>query len=118
MTELEQLKQIVFGGGFDEDSRNAIVKLEEELGEIAAAEKLLLNPVVKKYVDYLDAEAKRCTYLLSQHKTLTELERQVLFEKREICEHFSSLFTGKRRDIISEEVNDLINVAKAQSNLY
>lgn len=114
---IEQLKQIVFENGFDEESRNDILKLEQELIEIAAAEKLILNPVIKRYVDYLDAEAKRCTFLLSHDRNQTDLQRQVLFEKRDICERFASLFTGERKAAIDQQVNELLNVAKTKINL-
>lgn len=117
MSEIEQLKKLVFDGGFDSDSRNDILKLEEELIEISAAEKLLHNPVIKKYVDYLDTEAERCTFLLSRDRKLTDVERQVLFEKREICEHFASLFTGKKKELLEQQIKDLLDVARSQNNL-
>src|SRR5581483_799163 len=115
--QLEQLKKLVFEGGFDAESKKDVLQLEQQLQEIAAAAKLLLNPVIKKYVDYLDAEAQRCTHLRSFDRTLTDLQRQVLFEKRDLCEQFSSLFTGQEKEAIEQKINDLLNVAKAQNNL-
>lgn len=117
MSEIEQLKKIVLNGEFDIDSRNDILKLEEELIEISAAEKLLLNPVIKRYVDYLNTEVERCTFLLSHDRKLTDVERQVLFEKREICEHFSSLFTGQKKELLEQQIKDLLDVARSQNNL-
>jgi hypothetical protein len=117
LPQLERLKKLVFEGGFDAESRHDILKLEEELQEIAAAEKLSLNPVIKKYIDHLDTEAKRSTYLLANDRTLTDLQRQTLFAKRDLCEHFSSLFTGQRKEVLEQEINDLLTTAQAQSNV-
>jgi hypothetical protein len=114
MTELERLKRIVFEGGFDEESKNDVLQLEQELQEIAAAEKLALNPVIQKYIVYLEAQAASCTRRLATVRSLTDLERQVLFEKRDLCEHFTALFTGQRRQLIEDQINTYLNAAKAQ----
>lgn len=112
MNKIEQLKKLVFDGGYDKESKDLVLQYEQELMEIAAAEKLLLNPVIKKYIDYLDTEARRCTVLLSQDRKLTELQRGILFEKRDICEHLTSLFTGKKKEQINNELNDLLDVER------
>lgn len=112
MNKIEQLKKIVFDGGYDKESKDLVLQYEQELTELAAAEKLMLNPVIKKYVEYLETESKRCTFLLSQDRKLTELQRAVLFEKRDIIEHLTSLFTGKKRDQINNEINDLLDVER------
>lgn len=114
MNELEQLKRIVFEGGFNADDKNDVLQLEQELQELAAAAKLSLNPVIKKYVDYLTQEAERCTYLLSHDRSLTDLQRQVLFEKRDICEHFTKLFDPAYKQTIQDQITHLLDVAKAQ----
>lgn len=112
MNELEQLKQLVLDGGYDEESRKQVADLEARLQRIAVAENLKANPIIGEYIDYLDAEKSRCTLLLSRNRTLTEVERLVLFEKRDLCEKFSSLFTGEAKQAIEQEINDLLDAAK------
>lgn len=116
-TEIEQLKQLVFEGGFGADDKNDVLQLEQELQELAAAEKLSRNPVIKRYVDYLTTEANRCTYLLSNDRSLTDLQRQVLFEKRDICDHFTKLFNPAYKQTVDDKLSSLLDVAKAQSTI-
>ena len=115
MTELEQLKQIVFDGGFDAESRNDILQLEAQLRELAVAENIKEYPTIQKFLEYLDTEAKRCTTLLTNDRKLTDLERQVLFEKRDICEKFTYLFDGSAKESVEANIKHLLDVAKNQS---
>jgi len=114
---IDELKKIVFAGGFDAEDKSDVLQLEQELQELAAAEKLILNPVIKRYVDYLTTEADRCTYLLSQDRTLTELQRHVLFEKRDVCEHFTKLFDPQYKQKLDHKLSNLLDVAKNQNSL-
>jgi hypothetical protein len=117
MNELERLKQIVYEGGFDEESKQDVLQLEQELQEIAAAEKLSLNPVIQKFIAYLEAQAESCTRRLATVRSLTDLERQVLFEKRDLCEHFTSLFTGQKKQLIEDQIKTHLDAARNQSPL-
>ena len=112
MTELDQLKKIVFEGSFDAESRKRVAELEKHLHKILVAENLASNPVIQEYVDYLKTESQRCTFLLSEERKLTDLERQVLFEKRDICKHFTELFTGEGKQAVEQQIKDLLDVAK------
>lgn len=113
--ELEQLKNLVFSGGYGEEDYKQISALENELIEIAQAEKIAENPSIRRFIDYLETEAKRVTFLLSNDRSLSEVQRMVLFEKRDICDHFTQLFTGQKKESIEQTIKDLLNVAKAQS---
>jgi len=72
--------------------KQQVADLEARLQRLSTAEKLASHPVIKEWTDYLVTESKRCTALLTHDRNLSDVERQVLFEKRELCDHFSSLF--------------------------
>lgn len=110
--ELEQLKQIVFDGGFDEESRNDILQLEAQLHELSIAENIKQYPTIQKFIEHLTTESDRCTYLLGNDRKLTDLERQVLFEKRDICEKFTYLFDGTSKQALEIQIKSMLNVAK------
>ena len=112
MIELEQLKQLVFDGGFDGESRNEVLRIESELQEVAAAEKIAELPTIKKFVDYLNSREIQAKALLLNDRTLTDRDRDKLFERIDLCEHFTSLFTGSKREQIEESIKQLLNVAK------
>lgn len=109
---LEQLKQLVFDGGFDQESKQEVLDLEDRLHELAVAENIKQYPTIEKFIDYLSTEAQRCTALLSHDRTLTDLQRQVLFEKRDICERFTYLFDGTEKKSVEESIKHLLDVAK------
>jgi hypothetical protein len=117
MTELEQLKQIVFNGGFDADSKNDILQLEEQLHELSIAENIKQYPTIQKFIEHLTVESERCTYLLGNDRKLTDLERQVLFEKRDICQKFTYLFDGSLKQSVEANIKHLLDVAKNQSSI-
>jgi hypothetical protein len=110
--ELEQLKQLVFDGGFDEESRKQVQDLEDRLHKLAVAENLKSHPPVKEWIDYLETQISHCNTLLRNDRTLTDLQRQVLFEKRDICEQFVSMFDGSGKEVIEQEINTLLDAAK------
>lgn len=112
---LQQLKQLVLDGGFDEESRNAVAELEQKLHRLAVAENLKTHPPIKEWLDYLEAQISHCNTLLRNDRSLTDLQRQTLFEKREVCEKFVSMFNGSGKQAVEEEINNLLNVAKTQS---
>lgn len=111
MNDLERLKKLVLDGGYDAESRRDILELESRLQEVAIAENIRQYPTIQKYISYLKDTANSCTELLANNRTLTDIERQVLFEKRDICEKFTSLFTGTEKALIEETIKHYLDVA-------
>jgi hypothetical protein len=111
-TRLEQLKQLVLNSGYDEESRELLSNIENRLHKIAVAENVKQYPTIQEYIEHLTTEADRCTMLLDNDRTLTDLQRQVLFEKRDLCRKFLYLFGGEEQASIEEEINNLLDVAK------
>lgn len=110
--DIKYLKTLVLEGGFDAESKEHVESLERRFREFLMAEKLLEHPIIEEYISYLTQETIRCSTLLSQDKSLTELERLHLFDKREMCERFIQVFDQKEKHSLEEEIKDLINVAK------
>jgi hypothetical protein len=113
MNDLERLKKLVLEGGYDADSRKEILELESRLQEVAIAENIRQYPTIQKYLSYLKDTADRCTALLTYDRKLTDIERQVLFEKRDICEKFTSLFNGSEKASIEETIKHYLDVASS-----
>ena len=111
-SNLDQLKKFVLEGGWDEDSKKQVAEIEDELHLLAMAEKLASNPVIQKFLDYLKLQSDNCTYLLTNERKLTELERLNLFDKREMCDRFTNLFTGEEKTAINETINQLLTQVK------
>jgi hypothetical protein len=114
LQELEQLRQLVFTGGFDAESRKDVVDIERRLHEAAAKENLAEHPVIKPFVDYLQGEIDRCELLLRTDRKLTDRERDELFARIDICDRFTSLFNGKQREAIEKTIKEMLNVAKTR----
>src|SRR3712207_4777588 len=104
INELENLKQLVFDGGFDEESRKQVADLEDRLHKLAVAENLKQHPPIQEWLDYLETQISHCNTLLRNDRTLTDLQRQTLFEKREICEQFVSMFDVSGKRAVEEEI--------------
>lgn len=111
MDNLEKLKKIVLEGGFDEESRKEVAQLEESFQKLFMAEKLAQNPVIQEFLTYLKSQSENCTFLLSNKRELTDLERDKLFEKRDLCDKFINLFTGDKSQI-ENEINSLLTQAQ------
>lgn len=114
MTELEQLKELVFSGGFDEESKKDVLQLEQRLHELAVKEKLADNPIIKEYIDYLQTEIERAETLLKTDRTLTDRQRDALFERIDLASHFTSIFNGKARESMEQSIKALLDVAKTR----
>jgi flagellar biosynthesis chaperone FliJ len=113
INELSQLKSLVFDGGFDRESRKEVLALEDRLHELVIAENIKQYPTIQKFIEYLSTEAQRCTALLSHDRTLTDLQRQVLFEKRDICQKFTYLFDDTEQQALEESIKSLLDVASS-----
>ena len=113
MKELDQLKQIVFGGGFDEESRSDVLAMEKRLEELVVKEKLTEAPGFKEWIVYLGEEVERCNLLLQTDRKLTDRERDALFQRKDICDRFLSIFTGKQRAGIEDSIRQALARAKS-----
>ena len=112
--QLQQLKQLVLEGGFDEESKKDVQSLDSQLSEAARIENLSQDPVIKPYISYLQAEIDRCETLLKTDKTLTDRQRDELFARIEIADKFTSIFAAasKRREELESTINELLHVAQ------
>jgi hypothetical protein len=115
MTEqLEQLKQLVSGGDFDTESQQRVASYEAQLGELLMKEKAIENPVIKEFVDYLQFQVERSEHQLKTNRKLDDRERDALFAKMDICEHFTSLFNGKAREAVRQNIIQDLEHARTQ----
>jgi len=112
MQELEQLRQLVFSGGFDEESKKDVLNFEKRLHEVAVKENLKDTPVFKDYIDWLQAEVDRCNLLLQNDRTLTDRQRDELFAKKDICDRFLSIFNGSHREQLESAIKEALARAK------
>ena len=111
---LQQLKQLVLDGGFDEESKKDVQSFEQQLQELAITENIARDPVIKQYISYLQAEIDRSETLLRTDKALTDRDRDALFIRIELADKFTSMFTAstKRREELEQTINELLQVAQ------
>ena len=113
MHELEQLKLLVFSQGWDEESRQQVLDFEHQLSDLAEHEKLSDHPVIKPFIDYMQEQIVRCETLLKTDRKLTDRERDALFERIDLCDKFTSIFTGKQRRAVEQSIREALSRAKA-----
>jgi hypothetical protein len=116
MNELEQLKKLVLDGGWDEESKESVRKLETDLHDFAAREKLAESAAIKPFIDYLTDEIDKCEMLLKTDKSLSETARLELFAIMKIAKKFTFVFNGKARQSTEEEIKRLLDVVKANDS--
>ena len=114
LVKLDQLKKIVLSGGYDAESKAEILEIERELTEAIVSEKLVEIPAIKKLLDYFQHQIEQSDYLLSHSRKLTELERIALFERKDICQEFASLFNGSKQNALNDEINRLLDMARSR----
>lgn len=112
--ELDQLKQLVFEGDFDQDSKTEVQKLEARLHKLAIKEKLAENPIIQEYIDYLQGEVDRAELLLKTDRMLTDRQRDALFARIDLAGRFADIFNGREREDIEKTIKELIHVAKTR----
>lgn len=108
MQELEQLKRVVLGDGWDAEVRQDVANLERRLQKAIATEKLAAHPVVAEYLTFLTQEIARCKELLSEDDKLTEAERTKLFEKIRQCREFLGRLVGHRAEV-ENTIKDMLD---------
>ncbi len=112
MIELEKLKKLVLDGSYDEESKKEVKDLEDRLHKMLVAEKLVEHPVILEYTTHLTDEIRRCSYLLLEDRSMSEVDRQAIFKYRDILERFTQMFNGAEKSEIESKIKDLLNVAK------
>ena len=115
MTDLENLRGLVFNGGYDAESKQEVLNLEKRLHSAMVHEKLADNPIIQEYTDYLKNVVLGAETLLKTDKTLTNEQRAELFAKIEVANKFHIIVIGEPVSQVEEEIKSLLNVAKAES---
>jgi hypothetical protein len=110
--QLNQLKKLVLDGGFDGESRAHIAELERQLQEAAASEKLAELPTIAKFIEFMRNKIVQADVLLTTDRTLTELERQKLFERKDICDYFLTLFNGEQTKSVEQAISEALSIAQ------
>ena len=112
---LQQLKQFVFEGGFDEDSRREVLKLETRIRREVIKQRFYVNTIVAEYMAFLTQEITRCKEILSEDESLTDQQRIRLLERKKACKEFLSHFEPQKEEL-EKTIKDLLNVAKTEKN--
>ena len=112
MNNLEQLKHLVLSGNFEDEDKQHVSDIEERLHKALVAEKLSEHEIIKEFVDYLNDRKEKAETLLKTDRNLTERERDAVFQRIDICDHFLSILTGKERENIETQINNMLNAAK------
>jgi hypothetical protein len=111
---LQQLKALVLEEGFDTESRAQVQQLEARLHAVAVKEQLANDPIIKEYIDFLQDQIEQAGLLLRTDRTLTDRQRDALFERIDLASRFTYMFNGKAREDVEKTINELLNVAKTR----
>jgi hypothetical protein len=111
--ELQQLRELVFKEGWDAESRQQVVDYEKRLHELAVKEKMAENAVIKEYINYLTSLASSAQTLLKSDRTLTDRQRDSLFERIDICDKFLYVFNGTARASLEADIKAALARAKS-----
>lgn len=114
---LEQLRKLVFEGGFDEESRAAVINYERRLRECAETERAAEIPVVRDFLAYLEGEVSRAETLLKSDESLTDLQRNKLFAIIQVSGKYTHLLNGKARQGLEEAINRDLDAARNKGPL-
>jgi Spy/CpxP family protein refolding chaperone len=112
-SQLEQLKQLVLKGGFDEDSKAQVKAYEERLQKLAAAEKIKDLPPIREFIAYMEREIDRCETLLKSDETLTDVQRTKLFAIIQVSEKYTRLFNGSGLRNLEQSIKKALDVARS-----
>lgn len=114
--DLEKLKTIVYGEGWDDESRKAISDLEERFDRAVKDANLLNIPTVTEYVQHLEDEITQIKEKLSEN-TLELSERNLiqLSERKRQARIFLEHF--KPKSTIEETIKQHLNVAQGKKDI-
>lgn len=113
MQELDELKKIVFNDQWDEEAKQSVNKLEEQLQEAAVAQNLAQSPAIKPYIDWLQEKLTEAETRLKTKRT-SAIEQEYLFAIIELASRFTTLFTGERKTAIEKQIKSNLDVAKTR----
>jgi len=111
--QLEQLKKIVFELDYDPDDRKEVLELEARLAEAAQVEKIASLPIIADFIEYITFQKDAAEHLLKTDRTMTDRERDKMFERIDLTTRFISLFNAQDRQAVEQEINNLLDVAKS-----
>jgi hypothetical protein len=111
--ELDQLKHLVFDLDYDADSRQEVAQLEVRLAEVARAERIAALPTISTFIEYLSFQKEAAEHRLLTDRDLTDRDRDRMFERIDLTTRFISLFNGEERQAVEQNINQLLDVAKA-----
>ena len=107
-SDLEQLKQLVFDGGWDNESRIEVMNFEQQLHDASVREQLANHPAIKPFVDYLKSRKEAAELLLKTDRTLNDRGRDALFERIDVCDNFLQIFGGEQRRSIEQSIREAL----------
>lgn len=111
---IDELKQLVLGGGFDDESKQNVLYWEEKLHEISVKENILQHQPVKQWFDWMAREVSQARLLLSTDPELTNDQRTELFIRIDIANKYLSLLDISDKEKIEEDIRNALTVAKNQ----
>lgn len=115
--ELDQLKKLVLEGGFDEEDKDHVRRLEVRLQKLAETEKLADLPAIKSFLSYMQTEIDRSELLLKTDETLTDLQRNKLFAIIQVSQKYTRLFNGTARQSIEDIIKRELDAARNQETI-
>lgn len=95
------------------DSRKEVLELEAKLAKAAQAENIASLPTIRDFIEYMTFQKEAVDHQLTEDRTLTDRDRDRLFEKKALMNRFISLFNGDERKAVEQNIKDLLDVAKS-----
>lgn len=114
---IDELRQLVFNNGFDDESKQNVVYWEQKLHEISVKENILKHQPVRQWFDWMQREVSQARLLLSTDRELTQDQRTELFIRIDIANKYLSLLDISDKAKIEEDISNALTVAKNQSDV-
>jgi hypothetical protein len=114
MSELEQLRELVFNNRFFDEDKDSVLQWEQKLHEISVKENILAHRPVKDWFDWMKREVTQARLELSTDESLTQDQRTELFTRIKVANKFLSLLDLSDKPKIEAEIKNALNVAKNQ----
>lgn len=90
LEKLDKLKQAFFNA--DIKDKQQIAEWEGRVKRALIAQKLFNHPTIQDVISYATDRIEECNQLLQEHRSLTDSERAIIFERRDAYEWFVKLF--------------------------
>lgn len=114
---IDELRQLVFNGAYDDESRQSVLQFEQKLHEISVKENILRHQPVKQWFDWMQREVKQARLLLGTDPELSTDQRTELFIRIDIANKYLSLLDISDKEKIEEDIRNALIVAKNQSEV-